>query len=123
MGSLTVIMWVVLTVVTFLTCHLSLGQDVLAGDTVDSIRQNEASEETKLLEPRYECPQNNICFNGNTIADIPGVKDWHNCGEICKNIEGCNFWTWYNNNMCYLKTSDHGLAYDESAMSGEKTCQ
>merc|ERR1712133_274271 len=97
-------MWAVLAVVTILTCHLSLGQVGLSE------------------EPRYSCPMMNVRFDDNTIADIPGILNWHECGIICNHVADCNFWTWFNNKMCYLKSSDRGLAYDESAISGEKTC-
>jgi len=110
-------MWAVLTVVTILTCHLSLGEDGLSIDTLDSLEQVGLSK-----EPRYSCPQNNVCFDGHTIVEIPGIVNWHDCGIICIHTDDCNFWTWYNNRNCYLKTSDRGLAYDESAISGEKGC-
>merc|ERR1712098_256925 len=98
--------------------YLSLGEDGLSVDTLDSLEQVGLSDET-----RYSCPQYNVCFNGNTIVDISGIQNWQKCGFICIHTAGCNFWTWYNNKMCYLKSSDHGLAYDESAISGEKNCQ
>merc|ERR1711872_919342 len=106
----TVTMWTLLVTVTILNCQLSLGQDV-------------ASEDTQLLEPRYECPQSSVSFDGNNIVQIPGIQNWHECGIICIHTNGCNFWTWYNDNKCHLKTSDHGLAYDEAGISGEKGCQ
>merc|ERR1712133_182354 len=106
MGSVTLTMLRLLTVVVILTCHLSLGEDGMSGDTLDSLEQVGLPDD-KFLEPRYECPQSNMFFDGNNIAVIPGIQNWHECGIICIHTTPCNFWSWNtNNNDCYLKTSD-----------------
>merc|ERR1712243_179853 len=107
----TVTMWVVLTVVTILTCHLSLGQDVLSGDT-------------QVLEPKYSCPEVDVDFRGFDFASISSIRDWHSCGTICSSTPDCKFWTWSHAwNICLLKSSDRGLCYDDRAISGVQGCK
>merc|ERR1712098_429533 len=121
----TVTMWVVLTVVTILTCHLSLGQDVLSVDTMNSSGEDgQSSGDTQLLQPRYSCPEDNVNFAGHDIDYVPGIPDWHACGEICSLTPACKFWTWMKNedNRCCLKDADYGLAYSTNCISGVRGC-
>merc|ERR1712126_99692 len=120
----TVTMWVVLTVVTILTCHLSLGQDVLSVDTMNYSGQDVLSEDTQVLEPRYSCPEVDVDFRGFDFASISSIRDWHSCGTICSSTPDCKFWTWSHAwNICFLKSSDRGLCYDDRAISGVKGCK
>merc|ERR1712126_767901 len=119
-----VTMWSVLTVVTILTYHLSLGQDELSGDTLDSFGQDEASEGIQLLEPRYSCPEYNVGFWSHDIDIVHGIPNWHTCGEICSLTPACKFWTWtVYPEVCWMKNSDQGLTHAEGRISGVKGCK
>merc|ERR1712126_289513 len=107
----TVRMSVLLTLVTILISQPSLGQD---GQSVD----------IHHVEPRYECPEVNVDFNGNNIGYIPGVPDWRACGSICSLTPDCMFWTWNHvDHNCFLKTSDEGLANYYRTISGARGCK
>merc|ERR1712098_782361 len=108
----TVTMWVVLTAVTILTCHPSSGQDGTSGDI-------------QLPEPRYSCPEDNVDFRGYDIDCVPGIPNWHACGEICSVPPACQFWTWVKtqDNRCCLKGVDYGLIHATFCISGVKGCQ
>merc|ERR1712126_372052 len=113
-----VTMWSVLTVVSILTFHLSLGQDGMSLETMDSLGQDYTSEDPQLLELGYSCPEDNVGFIGRDIVYVPGIEDWHACGEICSNTSDCNFWSWVKppsivSNLCCLKSSDEGLTYED----------
>merc|ERR1712133_210538 len=86
MGRVT--MWSVLAVVAILTCHLSLGQDVLSGDTLHSLGHNETSEDIQLPEHKYSCPEH--------YKRLPKVDSWHTCGDFCGSplYPYCKFWSW-----------------------------
>merc|ERR1712126_119343 len=126
-NSPIVTMWSVLTVVFILTCHFTLGQDGMSLDTVDSLRQGEASEDTRLPKLKYSCPEDNVGFLGRDIAYVTGIQDWHACGEICSMTTDCNFWSWIAppsivSNLCCLKSSDDGLTNEDGVVSGVKGC-
>merc|ERR1712126_125392 len=119
-------MWVVLTVVSILTCHLSLGRNVLSVDTMNfSGEDGQSSGDSQLLEPRYSCPEDNVDFNGHDIDCVPLIPNWHACGEICNVTPACKFWTWVKteNNRCCLKGVDYGLMHATHCISGVKGCQ
>eukprot|EP00091_Calanus_sinicus_P000884 TRINITY_DN10839_c0_g1_i2.p1 TRINITY_DN10839_c0_g1~~TRINITY_DN10839_c0_g1_i2.p1 ORF type:complete len:131 (+),score=32.33 TRINITY_DN10839_c0_g1_i2:49-393(+) len=75
-------------------------------------------------EPRYACPEVHIGFDPEyQIGAIPDVASWHACGTICNLVTDCKFWTWNLGHNCYLKSSDHGIYYNEADTSGQKGCK
>merc|ERR1711890_39887 len=76
------------------------------------------------LPPQYSCPELHVDFNGNNVDDIHNIANWNDCGTMCEMSSGCNFWTWIETRkQCYLKSSDHGLEYQDNAISGVKGCK
>merc|ERR1712215_360783 len=101
-----VTMWSVLTVVTILTCHLSLGQDA-------------ASEGIQLLEPRFSCPEYDAAFTSTPYDSRNGIPDWQSCGEICSLVPDCKFWAWAKNiEFCYFFKTVETLRYTDGFISG-----
>jgi len=47
------------------------------------------------------------------------------CQNYCANLDGCNYWTWKNNQLCLPKTSTSGFRHtygEYTAVSGNKAC-
>merc|ERR1711962_1452929 len=103
----TVTMWIVLAVVTILTCPMSLGQD-------------EASEDIQLMEPRFlHCPEDNAAFTNTPYDYRKGITDWHDCGEICTLFDDCKFWSWAKNiDFCYFFKTSETLKHHDGFISG-----
>merc|ERR1712133_257987 len=122
----TVKMGVVLTVVTILNCHLSLGQAEMSGDTLHSLGQDEASEDIQLLEPSPSPSPVYDRFFADTYFDVMvGTQDWQSCGAICSTTPACKFWSWAiihgEGCDCFLIDSDHHDWMNiEGAISGAK---
>jgi len=81
--------------------------------------------EHEVVEP--DCPIYNTDLDGNDIdgisLGIPNVESWSDCGEICKRVKNCLFWTYKpHESQCYLKTSDMGLRREYGVYSGNRDC-
>ena len=78
------------------------------------------------IQERWDCPLENIDFNGQDVICFREIGSWHDCGTLCSNsieVGICNFWTWDNTtNTCRLKFSDSGLIVSSGFISGQRGC-
>merc|ERR1712136_505681 len=71
----------------------------------------------------YSCPEMDVSFWGYDIDELHDVSDWHDCGEICKHVSSCLYWTHdVTHKKCWLKYSDEGLMKLMTYVSGARGC-
>ena len=63
-----------------------------------------------------------VALPGNRLDTKQNIKSKEDCCNICKDWEGCNFFTYRENNACWLKDSDQGRKQDNKAVSGSVNC-
>ena len=82
------------------------------------------------IQERWDCPLENIDFNGQDIICFRQIGSWHDCGTLCSTstrVGKCNVWTWEdttaaNEGLCCLKSSDSGLTVEPGFTSGQRGC-
>ena len=61
----------------------------------DCLRMLQACFRKRLSALQYACPEANLDFSGNDIAQISpdaGVSTWEECGYLCNIFPTCLFW-------------------------------
>ena len=73
---------------------------------------------------KSECPEFDVIYDGDMLADMGFTEGWEPCGSLCFNWEdgSCKFWTWYPGGVCYLQGANAQKFTDARHISGDSNC-
>ena len=77
---------------------------------------------------QLSCPED-LSLGGQGLKETAGVYRWEDCARLCRQRQGCLYWTWYDRTsgsralLCVTMTNVHFKRHnDPGAISGDRNC-